>query len=106
MAVRIPGSVTGAQPPSSVDVIQHEIIAEKVASLGRAGSAVERAMAALRADDGQDPEARDVLVQRAADAVFAFMVQRELMGSADHRAAFATYGVTREVIARVGVRRR
>lgn len=98
--------IPGTAPPSSVDVIQHEIIAEKVASLARAGTAVERAMAALRAHDGDDAEARDGLVQRAADAVFAFMVQRELMGSADHKAAFETYGVTREVLARVGVRRR
>jgi hypothetical protein len=100
MTLRIPGA-----PPSSVDVIQHEIVAEKVASLGRAGNAVERTMAALRAFDGDDAAARDELVQRAADAVFAFMVQRELMGSGSHQAAFETYGVTREVLARVGVQR-
>lgn len=106
MAVRLPASVTGARTESSIDVIQHEILAEKAASLGRAGGAIEIAMRALESHTSDDAEARDALVQRAADAVHAFMIQRELLGSRDHRAALASYGVTREVLARVGVKPR
>jgi hypothetical protein len=106
MAFRLPASITGARPDSTIDVLQHEIMAEKAASLGRAGGAIEIAMRALASHTSDDADARDALVQRAADAVHAFMIQRELLGSGDHRAALEAYGVTREVLARVGVKPR
>lgn len=106
MAFRLPESVTGVRTDSSIDVIQREIMAEKAASLGRAGGAIEIAMRALAEDAGHDADTRDARVQRAADAVHAFMIQREAMGSRDHRAALAAFGVTGEVLARVGAKPR
>ena len=40
----------------------------------------------------------------AADAVWGFLVQREVMGLRDRAAIVAHYGVPREVLARLGAR--
>ena len=40
----------------------------------------------------------------AADAVWGFLVQREVMGLRDRAAVVAQYGIPREVLARLGAR--
>jgi len=101
MPVRPPHCLA-TRSDASFDVLQHELLAEKAASLGRAGKKVEAAMAALRADDGADPDARAARVRAAAAAVFGYVVQREACGMADHDAALDLYGVPHEVKARIG----
>lgn len=103
MRSRLPPSLA-ARSDAAFDTLQHEVAAEIAASLGRAGRKVESAMAALRADPGSDAEARAALVRAAADAVFGYVVQRELCGLADHDAALDLFGVTGEVKARIGAR--
>jgi hypothetical protein len=95
--------------------LELEIASEKAAALGRAGERVEEAIAALGAFDagaagqgghGQGAKAasetRDHLVAAAAEAVWAYFVQREAMGFLQHDDAIATYRIPPEVLARIG----
>lgn len=84
-----------------INPIDHEIAAEKAASLGRAGERVETALRQLR-ENGDDAQHRPALVKQAADAVYAYFIQRELCGLRRHHDAIADYGIPREILARLG----
>lgn len=83
-------------------VLRYELLEEQAHSLGRAGKKVEGALAALR--DHPGGEGRPAAVKAAADAVWGFFVQREVMGLRDRNAVIAHYGIPREVLARLGAR--
>jgi hypothetical protein len=83
--------------------LQHELNAELAASLGRAGHAVEEALARLREMENSHP-ARDIAVAHAAAKVWAFFVQREAIGLRDQKQVIAHYGIPGEVLAQVGAR--
>jgi hypothetical protein len=83
-------------------VLRYELMEEQAVSLGRSGSKVERALAALRAHQGA--EGRPELVKAAADAVWSFLVQREACGMRDRARIVAEYDIPREVMARIGAR--
>jgi hypothetical protein len=83
-------------------VLRYELLEEQAQSLGRAGRKVEAALAALR--EHPDGEGRPAALKAAADAVWSFLVQREVMGLRDRAAVVAQYGIPREVLARLGVR--
>jgi hypothetical protein len=89
---------------AAFDVLQGEVLAEKVSSLGYHGRQAEKAMAALRAFDasGGDDEARLGLVRKAAREVWAFFVQRELCGFRDQKDVIKHYGIPGEVLVRLG----
>ena len=78
-----------------------EIAEEQAASLGRMGRKAEAALAALRAHEG---EGRAEVLKKAADAVWCFFVQREVMGLRDRAQIVADYQITREVMVRLGAR--
>ena len=62
-------------------------------------------MLALRTFDaaGQgSAEERVVLIKKAAKAVWSYFVQREMCGMRDHRWPIKDYGITNEVVARLG----
>jgi hypothetical protein len=80
----------------------NELVAERAASLGRMGRAMEVALQRLR--DSQDGEAREAALKAAAAAVWAFFVQREACGFRDQRGVIAHYDIPRAVLARLGVR--
>jgi hypothetical protein len=88
--------------------LEVELLAERAASLGRAGERVEATLAALAAFDAGRAVAavlgggRERLVHEAAEAVWSYFVQREAIGLRDHDEAVAHYGIPREVMARVG----
>jgi hypothetical protein len=82
-------------------VLRHELLEEQAASLGRMGRKMETALAALRAHEG---EGRAQALKAAADAVWCFLVQREVMGLRDRAAIVAQYDIPREVMARLGAR--
>ncbi|MFN3546508.1 MAG: DUF6665 family protein [Mesorhizobium sp.] len=88
---------------SFLDPLGVEIVAEKAASLGRAGDKVEKTIAALERHVGDD-DARKRLVAQAADAVYAYFVQRELCGFRRHHDVIAQFRIPREVLARLGAR--
>jgi hypothetical protein len=83
-------------------VLRYELMEEQAASLGRSGRKVEEALAALNAHDGA--EGRPALVKAAADAVWGFLVQREVMGLRDRARIVAEYGIPREVMNRIGAK--
>jgi hypothetical protein len=113
MAVRIPQSLsTGVQPETGWSVLDYELREQKAHTLGTLSVQVEQALAALRAFDVQahQPDCehrRRALLDRAADLVWAFMIQRELCGLRNWDAVVKDYSIPREVLNRVGqVRRR
>jgi hypothetical protein len=57
--------------------------------------------AALRAHEG---EGRAQVLKAAADAVWCFLVQREVLGLRDRAAIVAQYDIPREVMVRLGAR--
>jgi hypothetical protein len=83
-------------------VLRYELLQEQAAALGRTGEKMEAALAALR--DHQGPDGRAERVRAAADAVWCFLVQREVMGLRDRAAVVAQYAIPREVMNRVGAR--
>lgn len=80
---------------------RHEVLEEQAAALGRMGRKAEAALAALRVHEG---EGRSVVLKAAADAVWCFFVQREVLGLRDRAQIIAQYDIPREVLARLGVR--
>lgn len=91
-----------------VNVLEHEVLAEKASSLGHHGRMVEKTMAALHAFDAEPAthEERLVLVKAAAQAVWKFFVQRELCGLRDQREIIRFYRIPKEVLNRLGVMER
>jgi hypothetical protein len=83
-------------------------MAERAGSLGRHGLKVETALAELQAwspERHSDAELES-LVNKAADAVWAFFIQREICGLKNSRDLIQRYAIPSEVLARVGVVRR
>ena len=102
-SLRLPQNlVTRLRPESGDAILHYELMAEQAYSLGRAGKRVEAALAALREHTGE--EGREALLKAAADAVWGFLVQREVMGLRDRAAIVAHYGIPKEVLARLGAR--
>ncbi|CAN7226606.1 hypothetical protein LJR219_000817 [Phenylobacterium sp. LjRoot219] len=83
-------------------VLRYELLQEQAASLGRVGEKLEKALAALRAHEGE--EGRAAALKAAADAAWCFFVQREVMGMLDRAAVVEQYAIPREVLARIGAR--
>jgi hypothetical protein len=92
----------GAQD-SALDLLGHEILAEKAAALGRAGQRVEETLARLR-ENGGDEERRPRLLKDAAEAVHAYFIQRELCGLRKHDAVIREYNIPRAVLVRLGAK--
>ncbi|TGQ54349.1 hypothetical protein EN836_09905 [Mesorhizobium sp. M1C.F.Ca.ET.193.01.1.1] len=101
MSVRMPSNFgrSGAQE-SALDLLGHEILAEKAAALGRAGQRVEETLSKLR-EDGEG-EHRNRLLKEAAAAVHAYFIQRELCGFRKHDAVIREYDIPRAVLVRLG----
>ena len=88
-------------PDKGVNLLEHEMLAEKASSLGHHGRQVEKTLAALKAFEGNG-EKRAELVGKAAYAVWAFLVQRELCGLRDQKEVVRHYGIPGEVMVRLG----
>lgn len=93
----------GLPAESGLDLLGHEILAEKAAALGRAGAKVEQTLSRLREHEGDD-EARQALLKAAADAVHAYFIQRELCGLRRHDSAIRDFAIPRAVLVRLGAR--
>jgi hypothetical protein len=89
----------------ALDLLKVELAGESASSLGHHGRQVEAAMNAIRAFDaaGQGTaEERVLLLKKAAKAVWSYFVQRETCGMRDHRWVIKDYGITNEVMFRLG----
>jgi len=80
---------------------QYEVAEEQAAALGRMGRKAEAALTALREYRG---EGRAEVLKKAADAVWCYFVQREVMGLRDRAQIIADYQIPREVMVRLGIR--
>ena len=91
---------------SITDALDYEVAQEQAAALGRAGRALEAALAALREHDhnGQAADAtRRELVAVASDALWRFIIQRECCGLRDPRTVMRDYQVPLVVQNRMGI---
>jgi len=103
MALRPPKSVARVvKPETGLSMMEVEMRAEAAASLGHHGRKVEKALAALRADPGTR---RAELTLAAAHEVWAYLVQRELMGMRDHRLIVREMDIPQSVLNLMGSRR-
>jgi hypothetical protein len=89
--------IKAVNPDGGQAVIEHEIMAERASSLNAAEAKVAKSMDALRAD--HTPET----LAAARQAVWAYFVQRELIGFKRHQDVIAAFGITREVLNGLGV---
>lgn len=104
MTVRPPAQFNAANLPDSLRMaLDYEVAQEKASSLGHAGRVVAERMAALRAFEGEKAD-RTLLLKAAADAVWAYFIQRELCGLRRHDDAVREYGIPREVLVRLGAK--
>jgi hypothetical protein len=101
----------GKSGKGGVDIDDHIRLAvreESAATLGRAGRRLQEAVAALAEFDAieqptvvsanpSDPAGRRPLLHEAADALWAYVVQREAMGLNNHELLDQLYGVTPEL---------
>jgi len=88
------------------DALDYEVVQEQAAALGRAGRALEAALAALSAHDRQGRAAdrkRQTLVADAAEALWRFIIQRECCGLRDSRSVIRDCRVPQEVQNRMGI---
>jgi hypothetical protein len=86
--------------PSDLSPLEAEVMSEKAAALAQSGRRVEAALAGLAAS--ADPADRPQRLKAAADAVYGFFIQREIVGLRDHRGVIEHYRIPREVLARLG----
>ena len=109
MSVRPPQSLRQFHSTDSgFNVLEYELMSERATSLGRHGLKVESALAELRAwDEARHSDVdRQILVDRASDAVWAFFIQREICGLRNGRDVIQRYAIPNEVLAKVGAVRR
>lgn len=85
-----------------MDAFHHEALAEKAASLGRAGNRLAAELATIAAYLAGP--AQDAAVSAAADAAHGYFIRRELCGLFAHQDVIEDYGIPPEVLARVGTR--
>jgi len=102
MSLRPPGRPTpSGLPPQGLVALDYEIAQEQASALGRAGRRVAESLAALAAVE-KTGAGREALLRDAAAAVWAYFVQREMIGFRRHDDAVRVYGIPPEVLARLG----
>lgn len=102
MAQGFPASL--ARFETGASALEHELQGERASALGRAGRAVEAALARLADPELEQQLGRDALVREAAEAVWMFFVQREVLGLRDQGAVIRHYAIPKAVLARLGAR--
>lgn len=86
-------------PETGLAMVEAEILSETATSLGHHGRKVERALEALQA--AEEAEREDMLYA-AAREVWAYFIQREMMGMRDHRLIIREMGIPDAVLRRLG----
>jgi hypothetical protein len=104
MTLRLPSQYSGTiQLADPLSFLDYEIAAEKASALGRAGHKVERTLAVLRTFEGE-AAGRKALLREAAEAVYAYFIQRELCGMRRHQDVIREYAIPNEVLVRLGAK--
>jgi hypothetical protein len=103
MTLRPPAEYGAASACLAVNPVEVEILAEKASALGRAGRKVEVALSRLREHDGEAVD-RVAALKDAAEAVWAYFIQRELCGFRRHQDVIREYAIPNEVLVRLGAK--
>lgn len=93
----------GLPADTGLDLLGHEIMAEKAAALGKAGEKARKVLAELE-EHPPGSEGRETGLKAAAEAVHAYFIQRELCGFRGHEAIIREYEIPRAVLARLGAK--
>ena len=106
MSLRLPdlGNSTRLDRETGFSVLEAELISEAAATLGRAGTRAEAALARLTDEASLASEGREALLKAAAEAVWALFIQREACGMRDQKPVIADLGIPRAVLVRLGAR--
>lgn len=101
----IEATMKSRDPDAGFVALQAELMAEAAQSLGIAGKRMEQALATLAAcPEAAKASTRRALLDAAAQATFAYVVQRESLGWRDTESALDLYEVPNEVRVRLGAR--
>jgi hypothetical protein len=114
MSSKMPWNFGGKSASGGFDALQYEILQEKTAVLARVGRRLEAALARLAEfDAAREPDAakdaavdRDGLVAQAGEALWYYVIQREVLGLGGLEAVLRDFKVPREVRLRMGLPRR
>ena len=86
------------RPEAGTAALEHEIAQERASSLGAAEARVKKTLAALRASGDDTATA----LRDAQQAVWAYFVQRELIGFRRHAEVIQDLGIPGEVLSGLG----
>ena len=112
MALRIPGKPAGRSGEDGPDLLAYELVQEMAANIARLGKRLEEALRELATFDAAPPsdlpapEAdawRERLVAAAGQALWYYIVQREVSGLRDADTVMRELRVPREVQLRMGL---
>lgn len=102
MAVRAPKTYAGRfQDAEAKSPLEHEIASEQASALGRSARLVAARLEAYREAEASGAD-HQIELDQAVDAVYGFLIQRELLGLRDRNAIIRDYDIPRAVIARLG----
>ena len=101
MSLRAPRSLAPRRASGSIDVLEYEVLQEKASTLGRVTQTFEKALA----DHKATPE-NAALLDAAGEALWYFVIQRELCGLRNTEMVLREYQVPAAVRLRMGVVRR
>lgn len=91
--------IKAVNPEGGFAVLEHEVMAERAASLGAAEQRVQKTMTAYHA---AEKDQREQELAEAQKAVWAYFVQRELCGFKRHQDVIAAFSIPREVLNGLG----
>ncbi len=106
MSFKLPRHFASQHRESNVEALNYELLQESAGTLARLGLRLERALEALAAHDaagGAGDGDRDALVASAGEALWYYVVQREVMGLRETETVLRHLGVPREVRLRMGM---
>ena len=91
--------IKAVNPEGGFAVLEHEVLAERAASLGAAEQRVKTTMAAYQ---DAEKDKRHQQLAEAQKAVWGYFVQRELCGFKSHQDVIAAFSIPREVLNGLG----
>lgn len=108
MSYRLPRDFSSQHRESNIDALNYELLQEAAATFARLGRRLERALEALADFDARGGAAadRDALIADAGEALWYYVIQREVMGLHDTEAVLREFGIPREVRLRMSIPRR
>jgi hypothetical protein len=108
MSVRPPRSLGQRPEPGALDALEYELLQEKASTLARVTQALAAFVASEEKGLGESSgdARREQLLDAAGEALWNFVVQREICGLRNTEAALRDYRVPAAVRLRIGVVRR